>query len=168
MKINERKEYSSKSEPLTFGKDSKVSDAVASMSEYNYGAVVIVNDDNTIAGIVSERDIMKRLVNENKDPSTTTVSDIMTTNVRCAQEDDLVVDWLRIMSNERFRHLPITDKEGKLINLMSQGDFVSYTWPELISDIKAKSVESWGVGHQVIMLVVAMLAYALLVQFFVN
>ena len=168
MKINERKEYSSKSEPLTFGSDTKISEAVASMSKYNYGAVVIVNDDNTIAGIVSERDIMKRLVNENKDPSTTTVADIMTTNVRCAQEDDLVVDWLRIMSNERFRHLPITDKEGKLVNLMSQGDFVSYTWPELISDIKAKSFESWGVGHQVIMLVVAMLTYALLVQFFVN
>lgn len=168
MKINERKEYSSKSEPLTFGKDSKVSDAVASMSEYNYGAVVIVNDDNTIAGIVSERDIMKRLVNENKDASSTTVGDIMTTSVRSAHEDDLVVDWLRIMSNERFRHLPIVDKDGKLINLMSQGDFVSYTWPELISDIKAKSYESWGIGHQVIMLVVAMLAYALLVQFFVN
>lgn len=166
MKISERREYSSKSKPLSFKQDDTVSTAVKSMTEFNYGAVAIVNDDGTVAGIVSERDIMKRLVNQNKNPEKTKLSEIMTKDVRTATEDDLVVDWLRIMSNERFRHLPIVNDKKQLISMMSQGDFVSYTWPELIGDVKAKAVESWGVGHQVIMIVLAMLAYAFFVQVF--
>lgn len=167
MKINERPEYGSKPKPLTFSKNTKVSEAVKAMSQYNYGAVVVVNDDNTIAGIVSERDLMTRLINDKKNPETTELSEIMTTEVRTAKEDDLVVDWLRIMSNERFRHLPIINENKHIVNLMSQGDFVSYTWPELLRDLKNKAYETWGIGHQVILIFLAILAYALTVQIFV-
>ena len=48
----------------------------------------------------------------------------MTTQVRAAKEDDNLLDWLRIMSNDRFRHLPVVDEEGKVVSMMSQGDFV--------------------------------------------
>ena len=41
-------------------------------------------------------------------------------------------DWLRIMSNERFRRLPVLDADGRLVHVMTQGDFVSYTWPDLL------------------------------------
>ncbi len=47
----------------------------------------------------------------------------MTTNVRAARESDELVDWLQIMTTERFRHLPIVDEQGKLVNMMSQGGF---------------------------------------------
>lgn len=164
MKIKERTEYASKPKPLTFTPDVTVSEAIKPMVKNNFGAAVVVNKDDTIAGIVTERDFMKRLLHEGRDPNSTKLSEIMTTEVRSATENDDVVDWLRIMSNERFRHLPVVDEAGKIISMMSQGDFVSYTWPDLIENIKIKAKETWGIGHQVILIVVAMLAYALIVQ----
>lgn len=132
MKIKDRIEFKSKPPALTFLPSDLVIEAVKSMSEKNYGASIIVDDKNKPVGIVTERDLMRRLLAKGLDPKTTPLSDIMTTNLKLAHADDEVVDWLRIMSNERFRHLPVVDGQGKLINLISQGDFVSYTWPQLI------------------------------------
>ena len=56
----------------------------------------------------------------------------MTENPRVANENDSVLDWLRIMSNDRFRRLPVIDKSGRIKVIFTQGDFVSYTWPDLI------------------------------------
>jgi signal-transduction protein with cAMP-binding, CBS, and nucleotidyltransferase domain len=113
------------------------------MSEKNYGASVIIDKDNRPVGIVTERDFMRRLLAKNLDPNKTLLSEIMTSELKLASADDDVVDWLRLMSNERFRHLPIVDADGKLLNLMSQGDFVSYTWPQLLVHIKDNAVESF-------------------------
>ena len=67
-----------------------------------------------------------------KTSAATKLEKIMTANPRVGKEDDEVLSWLRTMSNERFRHVPVVDSSGKLINIMSQGDFVSYTWPDLL------------------------------------
>jgi CBS domain-containing protein len=132
MKIKDRTEFKSKPSPLAFKAHDKVVDAVRAMSDNNYGASVIVDNENRPIGIITERDLMKRLLYKNLDVNTTTVSEVMTSEIRLASENDEVVTWLSIMSNERFRHLPVIDQEGRLISLMSQGDFVSYTWPQLL------------------------------------
>ena len=62
--------------------------------------------------------------------------------MKTATPDDQVIDWLRQMSNERFRHIPVVDADGRLINLLSQGDFVSFTWPELLLNIREKTAET--------------------------
>jgi CBS domain-containing protein len=136
MKIKDRIEFKSKASPLTFGPDDKVIVAVRAMSEKNYGASVIVDSGNKPVGIITERDFMRRLLAKGLDANTTPIRDIMTSELKLASEDDQVVDWLRLMSNERFRHLPVVDAQGKLLNIMSQGDFVSYTWPQLL--VRAK------------------------------
>jgi len=136
MKIKDRTEFKTKAAVMTFRADDKVIKAVKAMSEKNYGASVIVDKDNKPVGIVTERDFMRRLLAKGLDVKTTLISEIMTSDLKLASEDDEVVDWLRIMSNERFRHLPVVDAQGKLLNLMSQGDFVSYTWPQLLGHFK--------------------------------
>ena len=83
-----------------------VSVAVAGMTEKNYGSVVIVNKKNEVTGICTERDILKKLVHNNLDPTKTKLEEIMTPNPRVGKEDDEVLNWLRIMSNDRFRRLP--------------------------------------------------------------
>jgi len=60
----------------------------------------------------------------------------MTDNPRLARETDDLVDWLRIMSNERFRRLPVVDADGRIKAVFTQGDFVSYTWPDLMYQMK--------------------------------
>ena len=103
------------------------------MSEKNYGAVVIVSPDQKPIGIVTERDFMRRLLAKGLDPTRTALRDIMTSDLKVAKPEDELLDWLRQMSNDRFRHVPVVDDDGRVITIMSQGDFVSYTWPELLS-----------------------------------
>lgn len=132
MRIKDRPEFASKPKPLTLPRDATVAEGVARMSEKDFGSVIVVDADRRVEGVVTERDVMKRLVNQGLDPATTKLSEIMTSNPRVAREEDDLLDWLRIMSNERFRRLPVVDEDGKVVAVMTQGDFVSYTWPELI------------------------------------
>ena len=134
------------------------------MSEKNIGSVAIVDDEMQVKGIVTERDLMRRLLNKALDPNTTPLSVIMTSEVRTGRADDEVIDWLRQMSNERFRHLPVVDEQGRLVNIMSQGDFVSFTWPDLLGLLKEKTRDTLkGSASQMPILVTGMLAYAVLV-----
>jgi CBS domain-containing protein len=132
MRLRDRPEFATKPRPLTFPRDATVAEAVARMSELNFGSVIVVDADDRVEGVVTERDVLKRLVNQGRDARTTLLSEIMTSNPRVARADDDLLDWLRIMSNERFRRLPVVDAEGRVVAVMTQGDFVSYTWPDLI------------------------------------
>lgn len=142
MKIKDRPEFKSKGKPFILGPNDLVSTAIKTMSELNIGSVVILDADEKVLGIVTERDLLRRLLNEGRDPKRTRMSQIMTSQVKTANAEDQVIDWLRQMSNERFRHLPVVDSEGRLINMMSQGDFVSYTWPELLLNLREKTGET--------------------------
>jgi signal-transduction protein with cAMP-binding, CBS, and nucleotidyltransferase domain len=96
---------------------------------------------------MTERDVMNKLVAKERDGRKTLVSDIMTANPRLARETDDMIDWLRIMSNERFRRLPVVDDDGHIKAVFTQGDFVSYTWPDLMYQMKsiatATVVKNW-------------------------
>ena len=113
-RLMDRPEYLSKQQPLTSSADTSVFDAVAKMAEKNYGAVVIIDADKKVIGVVTERDVMNKLVAKELDARTTAVSDIMTANPRLAREIDDMIDWLRIISNERFRRLPVVDENGHI------------------------------------------------------
>jgi CBS domain-containing protein len=131
MRLRDRPEFTKKGPPLTMSADTPVKTAVAQMAEKNYGSVIVADAENKVEGVVTERDILRRLVNQGRDPETTKLSDIMTSDVRCARADDDMLEWLRMMSNERFRRLPVVDEEGRIVQVLTQGDFVSYTWPDL-------------------------------------
>jgi signal-transduction protein with cAMP-binding, CBS, and nucleotidyltransferase domain len=92
-------------------------------------------------------------------PKTTKLKQIMTSPVKVAKRDDNLLTWLRQMSNERFRHVPVVDKDGKLINVMSQGDFVSYTWPNLMYQVKEVAKENYFKANQVVLIVLSLLIY---------
>ncbi len=166
MQIKDRPEYKAKEAPFTMSKTDKVFDAIKVMSEENFGSVVIVDKDNYVEGIVTERDFMRRLLNKGLDPKTTTLEDIMSKNIKVAQEEDQIIDWIRMMSNERFRHVPVVDKDQKLKKMMSQGDFISYTWPSLIASLTDKTRETFIGTYQIVFIVAAILIYALLINIF--
>ena len=163
MKIKDRIEYKRKLKPLTAHADMTVSAAAKMMDERNFGSVVVVNEHGGIAGIVTERDLMRRVVAKDLDGTKITLADIMTTNVRVANAEDNLVDWLRQMSNDRFRHLPVVDDDGRLVNVLSQGDFVSYTWPELLNRVKENTAASVSTNSQFVLIIMGILIYALLV-----
>lgn len=149
MKIKDRPEFSSKSAVMTFSPDESAFTAIKAMSDKNYGAAVIINEKRKPLGIVTERDFMRRLLNKDLDQKKTKLSAIMTSDLKLAKADDDLLDWLRQMSNERFRHLPVVDDDGTLIGIMSQGDFVSYTWPELLNRVKEQAKATFGINPSI-------------------
>jgi CBS domain-containing protein len=161
VKIKERWEFAHKPTVYTLPGDERVSAAIEVMAQRNIGSVVVVDDDMKVQGIVTERDLVRRLLAEKRDPDTTALSEIMTTDPRTAREDDDVVECLRLMSNERFRHLPVVDESGRLMSILSQGDFVAYTWPELLVLVKKKAAEA--IQRPSVMTLGAILLYTLAV-----
>ena len=158
-RLVDRPEFKSKPKPVTFLAKDKVSKAVEVMADKNYGSVVIVDAKDKVVGIVTERDIVKKFVKNNMSPKTTKLEDIMTPNPRGANENYDVVDWLRIMSNDRFRRLPVVDSNGKIKVIFTQGDFVSYTWPDLIYQASQLAKASFMKGFSLNTLLIMMLVY---------
>lgn len=161
MKIKERIEYLSKPKPYTASPDQTVLEASREMSTRNIGSVVVTDDENKVVGLVTERDLMRRIVAEDRKPGETKLSEIMTTSLRLASENDSVVDWLRVMSNERFRRLPVVDSEGRLVSIMTQGDFVSYTWPELLKMFSDNVEKRLGFNNQHLWIIGGVMVYGI-------
>lgn len=162
MMIKDRPEYRSKPAPLTARADEMVQPAVQRMSDSNFGSIIVVDADGRVEGIVTERDIFRKLVAPAKDPAKTRLGEIMTSEVRSAADTDDLVDWLRIMSNERFRRLPVVDGDGRLVSVMSQGDFVSYTWPDLLNQAKTFARSTMDRRGNLVMVGAGILAYTII------
>lgn len=106
------------------GPDATVRDAVAKMCQHHIGAL-LVEDQGAPIGIVSERDIMVRLVLEHRDPASTRVAEVMTKDVLCIGPDQEPEEVMSIMTQRHVRHLPVV--EGRLvIGLVSIGDLVRW------------------------------------------
>lgn len=161
MQIKDRPEFNRKAAVMTFSPEEMVMTAVQAMSDKNYGAAVVISPDRKPLGIVTERDFMRRLLNQGLDPNTTPLSAIMTSDLKLARGDDDLIDWLRQMSNDRFRHLPVVDDDGSLIGIMSQGDFVSYTWPELLNRVKEHARATFDINPSIFVGLAVFILFAL-------
>jgi CBS domain-containing protein len=168
-KLKDRPEYKSKPRPITFKKTDTVASAVSIMTEKNYGSIVVVDNNNKVIGICTERDILKKLVYNRLNPLKTKIEKIMTINPRVGKEDDEVISWLRTMSNDRFRRLPVVDNQGKIKAIFTQGDFVSYTWPDLIYQAtqmtKASISKHFNITSIIIMIMFYSIAMIVAVRF---
>ena len=158
----DRPEYRLKQQPLTCLPTTSVFEAVLKMSEKNYGAVIVINDEKKVIGIVTERDVMNKVVANELDVHATVLSDIMTENPRVARETDDLIDWLRIMSNERFRRLPVIDDNGQIKAVFTQGDFVSYTWPDLMYQMKSIATATLSKNWAVFLIAGGVALYSLI------
>ena len=82
------------------------------------GAMVVL-DEGRLVGIISERDIVGRVVSKRCDPDKTLVSEVMTADVRTITDDQTIDSALEIMHRQKFRHLPLVDRGGKVIGMVS-------------------------------------------------
>lgn len=161
-RLMDRPEYESKTKPLTFTPETSVFDAALEMSKNNFGSVIVVDADDKVVGVVTERDVMNKLVVKGLDANVTSLSAIMTENPRLAKETDDMLDWLRIMSNERFRRLPVVDDKGRIKAVFTQGDFVSYTWPDLMYQMKSIATATISKNSQIVLIGAGVAVYSLL------
>lgn len=101
-----------------------VSAAVAQMTGADVGAVIVLDEHDRIAGIFTERDCLQKVTRPGRDPGTTPLREVMTTNVRYAKPQQTIEECLRLMTERFFRHLPVLDAQGNILGIVSIGDLV--------------------------------------------
>lgn len=104
--------------------DDTVSTAAEMLSEKRIGAVIVREDGNEMDGILSERDIVREIGRRGVDCMKDHVGTIMTTNVKSCSPSETTQAVMQIMTDGRFRHLPVMD-DGKLVGVISIGDVVA-------------------------------------------
>lgn len=100
-----------------------LSEALATMAARNVGSLVVIDDDGAITGIFSERDYARRSAEGHLDPDTP-VARLMTRHVFCVQPDTTLNQCMALMTEKRFRHLPVLQNDD-LIGVISIGDVVN-------------------------------------------
>ena len=108
---------------VTIAPAATVAELIDLLAKHNIGAVVVSDDGTTIGGIVSERDIVRRLATQGAGVLTQPVSKIMTANVKTCGIEDSLESTAETMTYGRFRHLPVVG-DGKLVAIISIGDVV--------------------------------------------
>lgn len=119
--------------------EATVRELLAKLAEHNIGAVVVSSDGERIAGIVSERDVVRRMHDRGAGILDEAVASIMTTEVRTVTPATNVDELRRTMTTHRFRHMPVVEN-GLLVGIVSIGDVVKSAIEELETE-KASLVD---------------------------
>ena len=122
--IKDLSKIKSKKTCFSFTPESTVSEIADLMDLKDIGAVPIINQENILIGILSERDIVRKLVKTGRDSDLVTAYDIMTKEIKSVQLDTPIAEAKRIMTENNIRHLPVVDQNHKLINFLSQRDLI--------------------------------------------
>jgi CBS domain-containing protein len=117
----------------TITPEKTVSEAVAVMAQHNIGALVVVEGGRPI-GMLSERDVLWRIVHEARAPGDTQVSEVMTRDIITVRMSTQVSEAMRVMTARRVRHLPVLDRE-QLAGLVSIGDVTKWLTRDLESQV---------------------------------
>lgn len=112
-----------------------VLDAVKAMVDGNVGSL-IVTEGGRLAGIVTERDYLRRVTLEGRDERTTPVREIMSAPFVYIALDATIDECMAIMTERRFRHLPVLDDDRELVGIVSIGDVVKFQSQEQGVQIK--------------------------------
>lgn len=117
-------------EVFTISSDATISALVDELATKHVGAIVITDAFGTMVGIVSERDVVRALARHGDHALGACVAEYMTANVTIAHDADDIDALLLVMTDGRFRHVPIFDG-SRLVGLVSQGDAVKFRLSEL-------------------------------------
>jgi CBS domain-containing protein len=107
--------------PTTVSESDSIRDAARIMKDQDTGVVPVV-DGRKIVGLVTDRDIVVRLVAEGRNPSDARVNEVMTKSIRSVQEDASIDEALNLMSRAEIRRVPVVNGSNELVGIVSIGD----------------------------------------------
>jgi CBS domain-containing protein len=117
--------------PATVGLNATVAEAIHVMLDRRMGAVAVLDGERRVAGIFTERDVLRKLALSGLDPNTTPVRQLMTTPVDMATTETTPGQAFEEMMAHHYRHLPIVDKDGRLLGLLSIRHLLQWRLEEL-------------------------------------
>jgi CBS domain-containing protein len=110
--------------------DQTVSELLDLLADHGVGALIVSTDGNAVEGIVSERDVVRKLQRHGAELLGVPVRDIMTATVHTCPPDTDLDDLMKVMTDGRFRHVPVVEG-GRLVGIVSIGDVVKNRIGEL-------------------------------------
>jgi CBS domain-containing protein len=123
-------------EVATIAPDATLADAIGMLAELRIGALVVNRPLDVVAGIISERDIVRALAEHQAKALKRPVSEFMTSRVATCRLDDTVADLMQQMTEGRFRHVPVIE-HGRLVGIVSIGDVVKWRVAEIEHESEA-------------------------------
>lgn len=108
--------------PQCCSRETPVNDVANLMVEADCGEIPVVDADNRLIGVVTDRDIVCRAVAKGKNPSAMTAGDIMTEPVVCVTKDTQLPEIVAVMEEHQIRRVPVVDDEGRVIGIIAQAD----------------------------------------------
>ncbi len=106
---------------LSIGPTASVLDAATLMNEHKVGSLLVM-DAGRLIGIITERDMLQRVLVVRRDPATTAVAEAMSTELVCCHRHTTLEEARGVLKNRRIRHLPVIDGDERLLGLISIGD----------------------------------------------
>jgi len=110
---------------FTIDPEATVWEAACLLNQHKIGSLAVI-DGEQIIGLFTERDILRRVVGERRDPEQTRVAEVMTTELFCCTLETTIEEARCAMKDRRIRHLPLVDEERRLQGLISIGDLNAY------------------------------------------
>jgi CBS domain-containing protein len=107
---------------VTIGPDATVFDAAKKMNEHRIGALVVTRDGRHVDGILTERDVLQRVVAAGRAPMDARIEEVMTAEVIVCRAETRCDDVRQTMRTRRIRHMPVVDADGVLVGIVSIGD----------------------------------------------
>lgn len=140
--LGEKKEHGTVG-VITVGDGETALEAARIMNEQHIGSLLVLDQAGTLVGIFTERDMLRRVVAAEVDPSSVTVGTIMTNPVLTCEPGTRLEELRKVMREQRIRHLPVVD-DGRLIGMVSIGDLNFAETETLVETIR--SLESYIAG----------------------
>ena len=117
--------------PPTVGIEATAAEAIQVMLDKSVGGVAVVDAEHRVAGIFTERDVLRKLALSGLDPHKIPVRELMTTPVDMATTETTPGEAFEEMVSRHYRHLPIVDKDGRLLGLLSIRHLLQWRLEEL-------------------------------------
>jgi CBS domain-containing protein len=117
--------------------EATVADAIHKMLDHHVGAVAVVDSEFRVAGIFTERDVLRKMSLSHMDPKVTSVRELMTTPVEMATRSTGAGEALSIMLERHFRHLPVADDNGKLLGILSIRNLLEWRVDDLSRELES-------------------------------
>ena len=146
MKISSLRDLKNIKENFSFKTETPISEIALALKDKKIGAVPIVDENNKLLGIVSERDIVSKLVVEARDADLTTAKEIMTSKIITAKLDDDINYIIGVMKNNNIRHIPVLDENDRLTDFFSIRDFLK---AEMQDNLEIKQKHKNVVRYQI-------------------